>query len=65
MDYASDTPCFMKFKIADDLFRWNMTYSRRIMLKVKLVEQYVDTCDGGQQAAQGDSGDASARLLEG
>ena len=47
MNYASDTPCYMKFKIADDLFRWNMTYSRRIMLKVKFVEEYVDTCDGG------------------
>ena len=46
MDFASESPCFMKFKIADDLFRWNMTYSRRIMLKVRLVENYVDTCDG-------------------
>lgn len=45
MDFASGSPCFMKFKTADDLQRWNMTYSRRIMLKVRFVEQYVDSCD--------------------
>ena len=50
----------MKFKTADDLQRWNMTYSRRIMLRVRFVEQYVDSCDGGSSGQP----DSALRLLQ-
>ena len=57
MDTPSTSPCIFKFKIEDDLMRWNLTYSRQIRLEIKMISKN-NLCSGGSGGA------STQRLLD-